>query len=72
MVLLFNALITKHSFIAEKLETIFILPFFSPTDEITFIAGYLLTMHDENSHIWVVLECDDNCRPVLYHGTCFI
>ena len=35
--------ITKHSFIAEKLETIFILLFFSPTHEITYIARYLLT-----------------------------
>ena len=60
MVLLFNTLLTKHSFIAEKLATIFILPFFSPTHEITYIAGYLLTTDDEYSvhhdHIWVVLQ----------------
>ena len=29
-----NTMITKHIFIVEKLETIFILPFFSPTHEI--------------------------------------
>ena len=40
---------TWHHFIAEKLETIFILPFFSPTHEITYIAGYLLTTDDEYS-----------------------
>ena len=45
--LLFNTLITKHSFIAEKLERIFILPFFSPIHEITDIAGYLLCMDDD-------------------------
>ena len=50
IVLLFNTLITKHSFLAEKkLETIFILPFFSPTHEISYIAGYLLTTDDEYS-----------------------
>ena len=43
VVLLFNTLITKHCFIAEKLETIFIWPFLSPSHEITQIAGYLLT-----------------------------
>ena len=43
LVLLFNTLIIKHGFITEKLETIFILPFFSPTQEFTYIAGYLLT-----------------------------
>ena len=41
-ILLFNTLITMHSFIAEKLEMIF-----SPTHEIMYIAGYLLTMDDE-------------------------
>ena len=58
IVLLFNTLITKHNFIAEKLETIFIFPFFSSTHEITFIAGYLLTTVDEYSvhhdHIWAM------------------
>ena len=47
IVLLFNASITKHSFIAEKLETTSILPFSPPTHEITYIAGYLVTMDDE-------------------------
>ena len=61
IVLLFNTLITKHTFIAEKLEAIFVLPFFSPTREITYIAGYLLTTDDEYSldhdHIWAMLQC---------------
>ena len=60
ILLLFNTLITKHSFIAEKLETIFILPFFSPTHEMTYITGYLLTTDEEYSvhldHIWAVLQ----------------
>ena len=60
IVLLFNTLITKHSFIVEKLETISIFSFFSPTLEITYIAGYLLTMDDEYSvhhdQIWAVLN----------------
>ena len=47
IVLLFNALIPKHSFHAEKILTISILPLFSPTLEITYIAGYLLTKDDE-------------------------
>ena len=55
-VLLFNKLITKYSF--EELEMIFILPFFSPTHKITYVAGYLLATDDEYSvhhfHIWVV------------------
>ena len=33
----------KARSIAEKLEAIFILTFFSPTHEITYTAGYLLT-----------------------------
>ena len=47
IVLLFNTLITKHSFLAE-LEMIFILPFFSPTHKIMYFTGYmyLLTMDD--------------------------
>ena len=40
---------TKNSFIVEELDTIIILPFFSPTHEITYIAGYLLTEDDEYS-----------------------
>ena len=46
-----NSLITKDSFIAEKLETIFILPLFSPTHEITYTVGnlQLLTTDDEYS-----------------------
>ena len=56
IVLLFNTWITKRIFIAEELETIFILPFFSPTHKIPYIAGYLLTTDDEYSvyhdHIW--------------------
>ena len=41
IVLLFNALITKHSkcFISEKLETIFILPFFSQIHKMTIDYG---------------------------------
>ena len=39
----------------------FILPFFSLTPQITYIAGYLLTTDDEYSvhhdHIWAVLQC---------------
>ena len=46
-VLLFNTLIPKDSFIAEKLKTIFIVPFLSPTHKITYITGYLLTADDE-------------------------
>ena len=50
-----------HSFIAEELGTFFILSFFSPKHEITYIAGYLLTTNDEYSvhydHIWAVLQC---------------
>ena len=57
-----NALITEHSFMAETLEMIFdILPFFSPTHEITYITGYRLTTDDEYSvhlgHIWPVFKC---------------
>ena len=61
IVLLFNTLITKHSFTEEKQETISILSFFSPTHKITYIAGYLLTADDENSvhhnHILAPLQC---------------
>ena len=52
---------TKAQFLftAKKLETIFILPFFSPTHEIAYIAGYLLTTEGKNSvhhdYIWAVL-----------------
>ena len=59
IVLIFNTLITKHSFIAGKLETIFILPFFSTTHKILYIAGHLLSTDDKYSvhhdHIWAVL-----------------
>ena len=54
---LFNTFITKHSFITEKLETIFILSFFSPTREITYSAEYLLTSDDEYSvHLIMTIE----------------
>ena len=64
--LFFNTLITKHSFIAEKLETIFILQFFSPTHKITCITGYLLTTDDKlkysvhHDHNWAVLNNNNN------------
>ena len=58
IVSLFKSLLKNHSFIAEKLEAIFILRFLSPTHEITYIGGYLLTTDDEYSvhhdHIWQV------------------
>ena len=64
IVLLFNKLITNHSLIAEKLETIFILPSFYLTHKMTYIAGYLLTTDGEYSvhhdHIWAVLQCVEN------------
>ena len=58
---LFNTLMTTHSFIAEKLETIFVLPFFSLGHKITYISGNLVTMDDKYSvhhdNILAVLRC---------------
>ena len=47
-----NTLITKQSFIAVKLETIFIFPFIFPTHGIkyfVYVAKYLLATDDEYS-----------------------
>ena len=53
----------KHTIVAENLQSIFILPFFSLTHKIMDVAdaGYLLTRDDEYSahhdHIRAVLQC---------------
>ena len=81
IVLLFNTLITKHSFIPEKLEMSFIFSFFCPTHDINMhIAGYLLTTDNKYSvhhdNIWAVLKCavmnnnnDDNNYKNKYSRT---
>ena len=61
IVLLLNKLMIKHSFIVEKLKTIFILSFFSLTHKVMYIIGYLLTTDKKytvhHDHIWTVLQC---------------
>ena len=58
IVLLFNTVLIKQSFssIANKLETIFIFPFFSPTHEITYTAGYPLTIRTMNFQCTMIID----------------
>ena len=55
-------IVNKAQFYCRKAgDDLYLLLQFSPTDEITYIAGYLLTTDDEylahHGHIWAVLQC---------------
>ena len=44
---LFNTLMTKHNFLRLLEKRLEKLPYFSVTHKITYIAGYLLSTHNE-------------------------
>ena len=66
--LLFNTLTTKHNFIAEKLETSFIVPFFSPPHEITYIAGYLLVLLSGSEFHNLAVQYAKECMSIFGAG----